>query len=234
LPFGIASIDCRLPGGGLPRVGVHELLAERGPAAGFAAALAGRRLRDGAALPGDAIPGEANSRAAILWIGCQTELYAPGLASFGIAPEQLILVQALHETEVLWAMEEGLRTPGLAAVIAELHGLDTTAGRRLQLAAEAGGGTGLVLRPPTARAAGAGAACSRWRVGAAPSRRGWTCWQLDLERCRGAEPASWIVEWNDATGDFALASEAGDRPAPAPSKPAERQRAGERPHRAVA
>lgn len=203
LTFGVPEIDRRLPDGGLPRIGVHELVAERGPGAGFAAALAGRLDRT----------------APVLWVARQAELYGPGLRGFGLAPERLIVVQAGSETEVLWALEEGLRTRGLAAVVGELHALDLTAGRRLQLAAEAGGATGLVLRPIDT-VGGAGAACSRWRVQAAASRTGWTCWRLGLERCRGLAqgPADWIVEWRDATGDFALAAETGDRPA-APARP---------------
>ncbi len=205
LPFGVPAIDRRLPGGGLPRIGVHEVIAAPGPGAGFAAALAGRI--------GRATPGGPACEPTVLWITRQAELYGPGLAAFGLPTERLVVVQAGHETDVLWALEEGLRTRGLAAVVGELHGLDLTAGRRLQLAAEAGGGTGFVLRPAEADG-GAGAACSRWRVAACPSTRGWTCWRLALERCRGGvEPAHWIVEWNDATGDFALAAETGDRPA---------------------
>ena len=200
LPFGVSAIDRRLPGGGLPRIGVHEVIAAPGPGAGFAAALAGRI-------------GRAAPDATVLWITRQAELYGPGLAAFGLPAERLVVVHAGHETDVLWALEEGLRTRGLAAVVGELHGLDLTAGRRLQLAAEAGGGTGFVLRPGETEG-GAGAATSRWRVAASPSTRGWTCWRLGLERCRGGvEPAHWIVEWNDATGDFALAAETGDRPA---------------------
>jgi protein ImuA len=202
--FGLAAIDRRLPGGGLPRIGIHELVADPGSGAGFAAALAGRCAR------------ATEAGAAVLWVARHAELYGPGLERFGLAPERLIVVEAAREAEVLWAMEEGLRTRGLAAVIGELHDLDLTAARRLQLAAEAGGGTGLALRPEDGGArGGAGAAWSRWRIRSLPSRHGWTCWQLGLERCRGVPgtPLEWIVEWNDATGDFALAANVGDRPA---------------------
>src|SRR5690349_3226429 len=92
LPFGVPAIDRRLPGGGLARVGVHELLAAPGPAAGLAAVLAGRRAGP------------------VLWITRQAELYGPGLAAYGLASERLVVVQAGHETDVLWALEEGLRT----------------------------------------------------------------------------------------------------------------------------
>ena len=202
VPFGVAAIDRWLPGGGLPRIGVHEVLAARGSGAGFAAALAGRCRRD---KPG-----------AVLWVARHPELYGPGLARFGLAPERLIVVAVEREADALWVLEEALRTRGLAAVVGELTALDLTAARRLQLAAEAGGGTGLVLRP-AATAGGIGAACSRWRVRSMPgaARAAWTCWRLTLERCRGVTgvPPDWMVEWCDATGDFALAAAPGDRPA---------------------
>lgn len=204
LPLGLDAIDRRLPGGGLPRIGLHELLADRGSAAGVAAALAGRASG-------------ASGGGVVLWVARHAELYGPGLAGFGLPPARLILVEAACDTEVLWTMEEGLRTRGLAAVVGEPAALDLTAARRLQLAAEAGAGFGLVVRPVDPAARGASAACSRWRVRAAPSRAsgGWTSWRLVLERCRGvaATPLEWLVEWNDATGDFALAAAADDRPA---------------------
>jgi protein ImuA len=214
VPFGLAAIDRWLPGGGLPRVGVHELIAARGSGAGFAAALAGRCLKH---------PGQDHA-GAVLWVARHAELYGPGLAPFGLPPERLIVVAAARETDVLWVLEEALRTRGLAVVIGELSALDLTAARRLQLAAEAGGGTGLVLRPAE-RADGIAAACSRWRVAAVPAAppstdrktagAPWTRWRLALERCRGVTgaPAPWMVEWCDATGDFALAAAPGDRPA---------------------
>src|SRR5260370_81944 len=53
-------------------------------------------------------------------------------------------------------MEEGLRSAALAAVVGEVGALAPTAGRRLQLACEASGATGFVLR--------------RWRSGTAAER----------------------------------------------------------------
>src|SRR5579871_3703792 len=157
LPFGLDAIDRRLPGGGLPRIGLHELMADRGSAAGVAAVLAGRALAGG-------------GPETVLWAARQAELYGPGLAIFGLPPARLILVEAASDTEILWTMEEGLRTRGLAAVVGELAALDLTAARRLQLAAEAGAGFGIVVRPDDLAARGASAACSRWRIRSAPSR----------------------------------------------------------------
>lgn len=50
----------------------------------------------------------------------------------------------------LWALEQALRTRGIGAVWCALDRLPSKVSRRLQLAAEAGGGTGLLLRPLSA------------------------------------------------------------------------------------
>ena len=51
---------------------------------------------------------------------------------------------------MLWAMEEGLRSGAVSAVLGEVATVPPIALRRLQLAAETGGATGLLLRPPGA------------------------------------------------------------------------------------
>jgi len=196
--FGLAAVDGALPAGGLEPGALHEVLAGEGTGAALAAALAAR------------------AGGLVLWCRGQrnARLYAPGLAAFGLAPDRLLLAQARGEQEMLWAMEEGLRSGRLACVLGEARKLDLTASRRLQLAAEAGGGLALLLRPTDA--AGASAAITRWRVapllGAAPGWRGVgrPRWRLDLLRCRGASPRSWTVDWDDATHSFHLAAPLAD------------------------
>ena len=56
-----------------------------------------------------------------------------------------MLVTASRDDEILWAVEEGLRAPGLAAVVGEIGPLPGGS-RRLQLAAERSGVTALLLR----------------------------------------------------------------------------------------
>src|SRR5205807_8543730 len=82
----------------------------------------------------------------VLWCLRRPDLYGPGLMTYGLDPARLVLVSAARDEEILWAMEEGLRTRGLAAVIGEVGRLPMVAGRRLQLAAERSGVTALVLR----------------------------------------------------------------------------------------
>jgi protein ImuA len=214
-PTGLGLIDQALPEGGLARGALHEVVGEgddRAAASGFVL-----RLLAGLAAQGP-----------VLWCLADPDLYGPGLQRLGLAPGRLILARTRKDTDLLWAMEEGLKTPGLAAVLGEPYKLDLTASRRLQLAAESVGGLGLVLRRPDGGKATA--AVTRWRVASAPSAtlapgeetprdfglmRG--RWRVSLERCRGAAPVGeqgyghWLMEEGDAAYLVAVAAELGDR-----------------------
>ena len=149
LAFGLPALDRHL-GGGLPRGCLHEVAGavDDGAALGFCAALAGRLAAE----------------RPVLWCQPESDLYAPGLAAFGLDPARLILVAARRPADRLWALEEGLRCSALAAAVIELNDLDMTAARRLQLAAESSGVTGFVLHPDGLRSAAASVAVTRWTV----------------------------------------------------------------------
>jgi protein ImuA len=228
LPLALPGIDRALPGGGLARGCLHELCGApgHGAALGFAAALLGRLMADGGH---------------VVWIGPRDELFGPGLAELGLAPERLIVVRAGPHAARLWALEEALCSPGLAAALAEVDRLSLTQSRRLQLAAETKGVTALLLRSPQA-AATPSAAATRWRIEAAPSetageaRRasGRPHWRVGLFRCRGGHTGSWRIAWHqdgwhgdgwhEVPDSRALAAEPADRPAAAP-RPARPRRA---------
>lgn len=104
--------------------------------------------------------------------------------------------------------------------------LGLTASRRLQLAAEASGVLGLLLRRPKRLNEDLvdepTAARTRWKITAMPSAAPlpWSpatpglaraVWQLDLLRCRGGEPRTFFVEAPDATGRLGLPADAADR-----------------------
>jgi protein ImuA len=200
------GIDAGLPWGGLPYRALHEISGN--VASGAAAAIAGRFLDRGGVL---------------VW--CRSERlarelgepYGPGLAGFGLDPDRVIVARCEDDREVLWAFEEALRCPGVACAIAEPRRLDLLASRRLQLAAESGGGAGLLLRPGAPDPA-PNAALTRWRAEPLP---GEASWRLILWRCRGGAPGVWTVRWNDQTLSFAVADGLADR-ADAPRRPASR------------
>ncbi len=203
LSLGAAQLDAALPWGGLPRAALHEIVGDDGAGPGFAAHLAARLAADGRP---------------ILWCRRRRDLYGPGLAALGLAPERMVLVRARTEGEILWAMEEGLRSGCLAAVLGEVERIAPIAARRLQLAAEAEGVSALLLRNGRDESASC-PAVTRWRVGSvasgvaldgSPRPR----WRLDLLRCRNGMPRSWVVERNDDTkSHLVVVADLCDRPA---------------------
>jgi len=199
LPFGVAAIDRVLPDGGLALGAVHEILGIDGDEEDGAAAcgfIAGRlaRLRMGP----------------VLWCVKRPDLYGPGLLAHGLDPARLVIVTAPRDEDILWAIEEGLRAPGLVAVIGEIGRLPLVAGRRLQLAAERSGITAFLLRRWRNSEEAArererpSAAVTRWRIAALPAREvddlrlrqliGQPRWRVELLRCRGGAPSQWVVE----------------------------------------
>jgi protein ImuA len=228
LPFGVTAIDRTLPGGGLARGAVHEFLGMGGDeedgalAAAFAADILGR-LGPHPNPPPRA--GEGMGGGIVLWCLLRPDLYGPGLAALGLDPARLVLARARRNAEILWAMEEGLRSTGIAAVVGEVGAFPAVASRRLQLAAERSGVTAFVLRRwrDGARAARErdlpNASATRWRIAAQPSVParaepgiGHPRWRVELLRCRGGAPACWEVEVADATGSLSLVATLADRP----------------------
>jgi len=215
LPFGVPTIDAALPEGGLARSALHEI-AGAGPDIEYAAAAALLAAGTAARLPGK-----------ILWALEQRDLFAPALAGVGLHPDRVIYAEAGRPAAVLLVMEEALRHRGLAAVIGEFSGrFGLTTSRRLQLAAEQSGVTAFALRRSRRhddpRLTEPTAAMTRWRVGAVPAPPalphhphtpglGRPRWRLELLRCRGGEPANWIVEACDAQGRLTLAADLAHR-----------------------
>jgi protein ImuA len=213
LPFGLGPVDKVLPDRGLSLAGLHEIAGIGGEeedgavAAAFLASILAR----------------LKPRRPVLWCLGRDDLYAPGLAAFGLDPKRLILARARCSQEVLWAMEEGLRCAALAAVVGEIDGLSLPASRRLLLAAETSGVTGFALRrwrnsEAAAHRLAPNAAQTRWRVAALPGDVpagepgvGRTCWRIELWRCRGGTAGSWVMEADDATGHVSLVAAVADR-----------------------
>jgi len=214
LPFGIAEIDSRLPGGGLALGALHEIAGGgNGAIDGAAAAL----FVGGIA---------ARTKGKILWCITRPDLFAPALAQTGLAPDRVIYVEAGDDKTILACMEEGLRHGGLGAVVGEVARLSMTASRRLQLAAEGANTIGIALRRwrRQTEAADFGqptAAMTRWRVSVLPSTPlpvpgvGRHRWLVELIRARAGDSADFELEACDDTGRLALPADLVHRPAAA-------------------
>jgi protein ImuA len=220
ISLGLPEIDALLPEGGLLTGALHEIEAgptpsgrvapHDGPALGFAAHMLSRF-----------------GSGTILWcrqpiLGGDALPYASTLSAW-FDPARLLMVTVRREEDLFWAMEEGLRTPGLAAVVGETPAADPTAGRRLSLAAEKSGIPALLLRPNPAPPQSV--CTTRWRVSPTPSPAvpeiemlGAARWQVELRRNRFGKPSieempAWLVEWNDETNHLAVVPQAQHRSA---------------------
>ena len=182
------EIDEALPGGGLARGALHEVLAaDPGAAAAFCALILAR------------------ATGTVVWIGATPDAWPPGLAAFGLDSADLVMVRAERPADGLWALEEALRSPAVSGALLTVRGTppDMVAGRRLQLAAEAGGGVGLLLLADTEQVAPSPAR-TRWRVNAtAAEDMERPCWDLTLLRCSGGRPGAWPVTWERDTATLA-------------------------------
>lgn len=205
LTMGVENIDAILPGGGLARDALHEVVGQ----AGYGRALDGAALAFAAVLAArQAAAGCTSGTSYVLWCLSGQGLYGPGLAAFGLTPERLILVRGRDDQQRLWAMEEGLKCPDLAMVVGEVGRLDLGQSRRLQLAAEASGVTALLLRQSGDAGLGFSAALTRWRITPAPSSQpqgyvgiGAARVQAELLRCKGGRLGKWLLQWNGVGWD---------------------------------
>ncbi|AXC50959.1 hypothetical protein DRW48_00305 [Paracoccus suum] len=124
--------------------------------------------------------------------------------------ERLQILRPPGEIDLLWCTEEALRAAPVSLVIAEPEKpMSLTAGRRLQLAAEAGGTTGLVL---IHQGAGSNASETRWmceplRSPAADS----TLHRWALKKNKKGTLGSWVLDWDGSSAAFHMVSETGER-----------------------
>lgn len=223
--LGIDGIDGPWLAGGLA-TGLHEVRpAAYGdwPAAlGFALALAVRSEVASRAA------GRQSAAAGAPILLCWTEAWArdmgsphgAGLAALGLDPARLLLVEAARQDDVLWTLEESLKSEGIALAIGITNELALTPSRRLTLASEAGATSCLVLGPPGSAVT---ASLTRWRIARAPSpilagdprAPGPPAFEIALERSRQSRrdvsASVAVVEWCDATRCFRLAAPLADR-----------------------
>ena len=217
--LGHAEADVTLQGG-LALGAMHEVFAEAGRqgavATGFVAGLAGR----------------LTARRPLVWVRQDfTEIESgalsmSGLAELGLDPRLLVTVRATDVDSALRTAADALACDALGVVVLEVWGetrqLDLVASRKLTLAAQASGVTGLLLRmaaepqPSTAE--------TRWIVRAAHSPPWSSAWgapvfDAQLVRNRHGPVGRWIMEWKC---DECLFSKPAAVPQPVAAAPAHR------------
>src|SRR5580704_13234272 len=215
--LGHAEADAFLRGG-LAVAAIHEVFSEgrqSTAATGFIAGLAGR----------------VSARRPLVWVRqdfCDLEagsLSMHGLVELGLDPRCLVTVRASDVESALRTAADALACDALGAVVLEVWGqakqLDLVASRKLTLAAQASGVTGLLLRiaaeplPSTAE--------TRWIVRAAHSppfaHWGAPVFDAQLVRNRHGPVGRWIMEWKC---DECLFNKPAAYPQPVAAAPAHR------------
>jgi protein ImuA len=164
LRTGFAALDSLAPGKAFALGAMHECLSETGMPSFLLPILLARAV---------ASPGR------IVWCDPTRQFYPPGAAAMGLPLDRLLLVLPADEKDALWATAESLRCPGVGVCVTSVSNLTPLQARRLQLAAECGGGIGILLRP--ARAVSRPyAAATRWRVRPAVGERNLQRWRVEL------------------------------------------------------
>lgn len=87
----------------------------------------------------------------LVMIDSRRELHAPAAMPFAVDLSRTVFIRPEQPLDALWSLEQTLRTRGIGAVVCNVDKLSSQACRRLQLAAEVGGGLGILLRPAHAR-----------------------------------------------------------------------------------
>jgi protein ImuA len=164
-------------------------------------------------------------RKVLVVVDGQACFYPPAAVAHGVDLDRLIVIHPRTPSDAALAVDQSLRAPAVGSVLSWHDRLAAPAFRRLQLAAEIGGGLGLLLRPGAARRSPSFAALRLLvapvaddfhQQGRAGGRRRM---RLDVLRCHGGrEGKSLILEIDDATGDVRVP--AGLAPATLPASAA--------------
>jgi protein ImuA len=135
---GLDPLDQALPDGGLPIGAVTEILCG---APGLGATSLALRTAHRAATDGRTV----------VVVDPGGDFYPPATIPCGMDLDRLVVIRPRRAPDALWALDQSLRCPAIAAVVAWLDHLRPEQSRRLQLAAEAGKGLGLILKPAAGR-----------------------------------------------------------------------------------
>jgi hypothetical protein len=185
---GCLPLDRLLPQRGFQQGSLVEWIAGgTGSGAGLLAMLAARSACWGSSpLQSSASPFQSNRMLVLVDRG--QSFYPPAAHACHLDLQNTIVVHPTNEKDECWALEQALRCPDVAAVVAWPQRLASQSFRRLQLAAEHGGSLGLLIRPPSARHESSWASV-RMLVSprAAPPSAGQPGWRLGIEllRCGG-------------------------------------------------
>lgn len=184
---GLPLLD-RALGGGLATASLHEFLAPCGQAPIRTLAL---RAAMQALAGSDPHGWRFRPDRWLMYLDTLGDFYPPAAARLGLPLERLLVIRVRRPVDALWTCEQALRCPAVGVVIATVRAIDPYASRRLQLAAEAGGGLGILLRHEEAREITF--AASRLRFTPQPSPAGFWRTQVEVLKLREGRPGGLFV-----------------------------------------
>ncbi len=124
----------------------------------------------------------------LFWIGpvCRPSIYILS-AGLGIPDwqDRCIFVDPADDDQRFWVLDQALRCPVAAAVMADGSACTMATSRRLQLAAQAGGGHALFVRP-VRELSQPSLAATRWLVQPHPTPTADPHWRVFLQRAKPA------------------------------------------------
>lgn len=139
---GAGVIDQLLPHGGLRTDAITEWVAEAEGcgAATLSLIAAARRLAS------------SGGRGPLVVVSSEALFFPPAALALGIPVDRILWVRPKQHADLVWSIDQALRSEAVAAVWAHVgpH-LDDRDARRFQLAAETGGTPGLFVRPASTR-----------------------------------------------------------------------------------
>lgn len=152
----------------------------------------------GPSAPAFALIQASQTKGPIFWIrpSWQIEQILPDGLHGILPPASVITIETAHEADSLAAAEEALKDGSTPFVMIEItKPLTLREGRRLQLAARAGGSTGLCLIP---EGMGSNAAETRWHCAPVfdPDRADSTLMQWEIIKNKRGTIGAWHVRWN--------------------------------------
>lgn len=168
-PTGWAALDAELPGQGWPSQSLTEILQPQSSLLEWRLTAAALRQ-------------QSAQRKAIVAVGAPQPPHASGLAQQGIAPDQLVWIQASTPHERLWVLEQLIRANCAGALLAWLPQAHPEQIRRLQISAQQFHGLVFLFRPDS---------CLH-QASAAPLRVRVRCgapWSLQLHIAKRRGPA---------------------------------------------
>ena len=131
-------------------VPLDDILPDRGLCPGTLSEWIAAEAGSGATTLAMQAAGRVQNAGPLIIVDSRLSFYAPAFRAVGVCADKAILIRPKSRADVLWALEQSLRCPGIGAVLCPIDRLKTQEFRRLQLAAEAGTAVGILIRPPAA------------------------------------------------------------------------------------